>query len=126
MQLASTPPSRSSPSRRSTWHVARDGLVEAISVSALVSGTLGKIGFDIMLMMSTEIGEAFEPFANHRGASSTMPQKRNPISSEIMLANSKAVRQNAGLMLDAMVQDFERASGPGHGRMDRRFPKASS
>jgi 3-carboxy-cis,cis-muconate cycloisomerase len=43
-----------------------------------------------------------------------MPQKRNPISSELMLAASKAVRQHAGLMLDAMVQDFERATGPWH------------
>jgi 3-carboxy-cis,cis-muconate cycloisomerase len=43
-----------------------------------------------------------------------MPQKRNPISSEILLANAKAVRQHAALMLDAMVQDFERATGPWH------------
>jgi 3-carboxy-cis,cis-muconate cycloisomerase len=43
-----------------------------------------------------------------------MPQKRNPISSELILAAAKAVRQSAGLMLDAMVQDFERATGPWH------------
>src|SRR5207245_7776634 len=71
-------------------------------------------GIAIMLRRRTELGEAFEPFASHRGASSTMPQKRNPISSEILVANAKAVRQHAGLMLDAMVQDFERATGPWH------------
>jgi 3-carboxy-cis,cis-muconate cycloisomerase len=43
-----------------------------------------------------------------------MPQKRNPISSELMLAAAKAVRQHAGLMLDAAIQDFERATGPWH------------
>jgi 3-carboxy-cis,cis-muconate cycloisomerase len=43
-----------------------------------------------------------------------MPQKRNPISSELMLAAAKAVRQHAGLMLDATIQDFERATGPWH------------
>jgi 3-carboxy-cis,cis-muconate cycloisomerase len=43
-----------------------------------------------------------------------MPQKRNPISSEILVANAKAVRQHAALMLDAMIQDFERATGPWH------------
>ena len=43
-----------------------------------------------------------------------MPQKRNPISSELMLACAKGVRQQAGLMLDAMVQDLERATGPWH------------
>ncbi|WP_342708994.1 3-carboxy-cis,cis-muconate cycloisomerase [Bradyrhizobium sp. B124] len=98
----------------STWHVARDGLAEAVNFLALVTGTLGKIALDIMIMASTEFGEVYEPFVKGRGASSTMPQKRNPISSELMLAASKAVRQHAGLMLDAMVQDFERATGPWH------------
>ncbi len=98
----------------STWHVARDGLAEVINFLALVAGSLGKIALDVMIMASTEFAELYEPFVKGRGASSTMPQKRNPISSELMLAASKAVRQHAGLMLDAMVQDFERATGPWH------------
>jgi 3-carboxy-cis,cis-muconate cycloisomerase len=98
----------------STWHVARDGLAEAVNFLAVVTGSLGKIALDIMMMASTEFGEVYEPFVKGRGASSTMPQKRNPISSELMLAAAKGVRQHAGLMLDAMVQDFERATGPWH------------
>jgi 3-carboxy-cis,cis-muconate cycloisomerase len=98
----------------STWHVARDGFAEAVNLLGLITGSLGKIAYDVMLMMQNEVGEAYEPFVTGRGASSTMPQKRNPISSELMLAAGKAVRQHAGLMLDAMVQDFERATGPWH------------
>ena len=98
----------------STWHVARDGFAETVNLLALVTGSLGKIALDIMIMASTEFAEVYEPFVKGRGASSTMPQKRNPISAELMLAASKAVRQHAGLMLDAMVQDFERATGPWH------------
>jgi 3-carboxy-cis,cis-muconate cycloisomerase len=97
-----------------TWHATRDGLAEAVNFLGLVTGSLGKIAFDVMLMASTEVGEVSEPFVQGRGASSTMPQKRNPISSELILAAAKAVRQHAGLMLDAMVQDFERATGPWH------------
>jgi 3-carboxy-cis,cis-muconate cycloisomerase len=97
-----------------TWHVARDGLVDLVQTLATICGALGKIGYDVMFLMANEIGEVFEPFASHRGASSTMPQKRNPISCEILLANAKAARDNASLMLDAMVQDFERATGPWH------------
>jgi 3-carboxy-cis,cis-muconate cycloisomerase len=97
-----------------TWHVARDGFAEAVNLLALITGSLGKIALDIMIMASTEFSEVAEPFVKGRGASSTMPQKRNPISSELMLAASKAVRQHAGLMVDAMVQDFERATGPWH------------
>ena len=99
---------------KSTWHVARDSLAEALNLLGLITGTLGKIALDIMIMASSEFAEVYEPFVKGRGASSTMPQKRNPISSELMLAASKAVRQHAGLMLDAMVQDFERATGPWH------------
>jgi 3-carboxy-cis,cis-muconate cycloisomerase len=98
----------------STWHVARDGLAEVVNFLALLTGSLGKIALDIMIMASTEFAEVYEPFVKGRGASSTMPQKRNPISAELMLAASKAVRQHAGLMLDASVQDFERATGPWH------------
>ncbi|MEQ9916603.1 3-carboxy-cis,cis-muconate cycloisomerase [Pectobacterium aroidearum] len=98
----------------STWHVARDGFAEAVNLLAVITGSLGKIGYDVMLMASNEFGELYEPFVKGRGASSTMPQKRNPISSELMLACAKGVRQQAGLMLDAMVQDLERATGPWH------------
>jgi 3-carboxy-cis,cis-muconate cycloisomerase len=96
------------------WHVARDGPAEAVAFLALVTGTLAKIATDVALMMQTEVGEAFEPFAEGRGSSSTMPQKRNPISCELILAAAKIVRQHSGLMLDAMAADHERATGPWH------------
>lgn len=97
-----------------TWHSARDGLAETVQVLALVCGSLAKIAFDVSVMMTTELGEVAEPFVRHRGASSTMPQKRNPISCELILAAAKMVRQHAGLMLDALVHDFERATGAWH------------
>jgi 3-carboxy-cis,cis-muconate cycloisomerase len=97
-----------------TWHVARDNLAEIVGLLALIAGSLAKIATDVMLMMQTEVGEVFEPFVKGRGSSSTMPQKRNPISCELILAAAKSVRQNAGLMLDAMASDHERATGPWH------------
>jgi adenylosuccinate lyase len=97
-----------------TWHVARDCIAETTNFLALIGGSLGKIALDIILMSSDEVGEVSEPFLPGRGASSTMPQKRNPISSEVILAASKVLRANAGLGMDAMVSDFERASGPWH------------
>jgi 3-carboxy-cis,cis-muconate cycloisomerase len=96
------------------WHTQRDAFAETTGWLALLAGTLGKIGLDIMLMMQTEIAEVSEPFVHGRGASSTMPQKSNPIASEIMLATAKIVREAHGAMLDAMVQDHERATGPWH------------
>ena len=97
-----------------TWHTARDGIAEVVNFLALLGGSLGKIATDLMIMSSNEFNEVSEPFVPHRGASSTMPQKRNPISSEVILAASKILRANASLGLDAMITDFERASGPWH------------
>ena len=95
-----------------TWHAARDGLAETVGFFGLVTASLAKIATDVMLLMQTEVGEAFEPFVAGRGSSSTMPQKRNPISCEFIVAIAKAVRQHMGLMLDAVVADHERATGP--------------
>jgi 3-carboxy-cis,cis-muconate cycloisomerase len=94
------------------WHVARDGVAESVALLALIAGTLAKIATDVMLLMQTEVGEAFEPFVPGRGSSSTMPQKRNPIACEFIVAAAKIVRQQAGLMLDALAADHERATGP--------------
>jgi len=97
-----------------TWHATRDGIAETVQALALLLGSLGKVAFDVMLMSATEFGEAAEPFVAGRGSSSTMPQKRNPISCELILAAAKVLRQQAGLILDALVTDFERATGPWH------------
>ena len=63
-------------------------------------------------MMQTEVGEVAEPFAHGRGSSSTMPQKRNPISCNYILACTSVVRQHVAALLEAVVEDHERSTGP--------------
>ena len=41
-----------------------------------------------------------------------MPQKRNPISCVYITACTSLVRQHVAALLDAMVEDHERATGP--------------
>lgn len=65
-------------------------------------------------MSMHEVGEVAEPFVPHRGASSTMPHKRNPISSEIIYALAKILRSHTSIAMDALMSDFERATGPWH------------
>jgi len=93
------------------WHTVRDNIAETGAFLGLVGGTLGKIALDVKLMMQTEVAEAFEPFAPGRGSSSTMPQKRNPVSSGFIHAAVSMVRQHAAALMDAMIADHERASG---------------
>ncbi|HWB51997.1 MAG TPA: adenylosuccinate lyase family protein [Stellaceae bacterium] len=97
-----------------TWHVARDTIAETVQFLALLGGSLAKIADDVMLLSSTEFGEAGEPAGEGRGASSTMPQKRNPVSCGLILAAARMLRQQAGLALDAMVNSFERNAAAWH------------
>ncbi|MEQ3624619.1 MAG: adenylosuccinate lyase family protein [Celeribacter sp.] len=97
-----------------TWHSIRDGVAEAVQLLALIGGSLAKIATDVAVMMTTELGEVAEPFVRHRGASSTMPQKANPISCELILAGARLMRNHAAAMMDAMIHDHERATGPWH------------
>jgi len=94
------------------WHTVRDSIAEVGCFLGLVGGTLGKIAMDVKLMMQTEVGEVYEPFAHGRGSSSTMPQKRNPISSCYIHAAVSVVRQHAAALMDAMIADHERSTGP--------------
>jgi len=94
------------------WHTVRDRIGEVGCFLGLVTGTLGKIAMDVKLLMQTEVGEVYEPFHEGRGSSSTMPQKRNPISCLYIHATAALVRQNAAALLEAAVADHERSTGP--------------
>jgi 3-carboxy-cis,cis-muconate cycloisomerase len=94
------------------WHTIRDSIAEVGAFLGLVGGTLGKLSMDVKLMMQTEVGEVYEPYFHGRGSSSTMPQKRNPISSCYIHAAISVVRQHAAALMDAMVADHERSTGP--------------
>ena len=95
-----------------SWHTVRDTIAEVGAFLAIVGGSLGKIAMDVKLLMQTEVAEVFEPYAPGRGSSSTMPQKRNPISCLYIHANISVVRQHAAALMDAMVADHERSTGP--------------
>src|SRR6202045_678834 len=94
------------------WHTVRDCIAEVGCFLGLVTGTCGKIAFDVKLMMQTEGEEVYEPFHEGRGSSSTMPQKRNPISSLYIHSTVALVRQHVAALLEAAVADHERAPGP--------------
>jgi 3-carboxy-cis,cis-muconate cycloisomerase len=94
------------------WHVARDGFAEAVGVLGLLCGALSKLATDVILLMQTEVAEVAEPYQQGRGGSSTMPQKRNPISCEYIIAQSRGVHALVPQMLAAMAHDQERGTGP--------------
>ncbi|GAB4361074.1 MAG: 3-carboxy-cis,cis-muconate cycloisomerase [Kiloniellaceae bacterium] len=82
------------------WHSQRDGLVELANWLGLVSGSLGKMAGDILLLCQNEVGELREGPHNgvQGGGSSTLPQKQNPVRSEAVLSLTRHVAGLAGPM----------------------------
>ena len=93
------------------WHAARDNLAEVAFVLASTSATCGKIAREVIDLSRPEIGELREGGHDHRGASSTMPQKANPISSEVVIGMSSLAAQQVPALLAAMRTGHERAAG---------------
>jgi 3-carboxy-cis,cis-muconate cycloisomerase len=96
------------------WHTHRDRLAEVGTTLGLLTGTLGKVGRDLSLLSQTEVNEVLEPSGEGRGGSSTMPQKRNPVTAAVVLAAATRVPGLVSTMLAAMVQENERGLGGWH------------
>jgi 3-carboxy-cis,cis-muconate cycloisomerase len=96
------------------WHSHRDRMAEVATTLGLCVGTLGKIARDIALHSQTEIAEVSEPTVEGRGGSSTMPHKRNPVTSAAVLSAAMRVPGLVSTMLAAMVQEQERGLGGWH------------
>jgi 3-carboxy-cis,cis-muconate cycloisomerase len=96
------------------WHTDRSRIAEIGGALSLLSGALGKISLDIILMAQTEVGEVSEPAGAGRGGSSTLPHKRNPILSVTAAACSRRAADLSRALQAAMVAEHERAAGAWH------------
>jgi adenylosuccinate lyase len=90
------------------WQPARDRFAEYVCVLGVISGTLGKIANEIIILEHSEIDELAEPFSEGKVGSSTMPHKRNPSTCEAVVGVSRALRYNVALMLEQMMIEHER------------------
>lgn len=90
------------------WHSARDCVAEAVVVAAMIAATCGKFANEVVNLQRTEIAEVFEPAGAGAVGSSTMPQKRNPMTAEAVVALSRLAGQMPALAMAAMVHEHER------------------
>jgi 3-carboxy-cis,cis-muconate cycloisomerase len=93
------------------WHTQRDRLAALVCAGGVLTGSLGKMACDILLLAQNEVAEVSEPAGSGRGGSSTMPHKHNPVGSALTLATAQRVPGLAAGFLSAMVQEHERAAG---------------
>jgi 3-carboxy-cis,cis-muconate cycloisomerase len=93
------------------WHTNRVRVAELAAALAVAAGVVAKIGLDLALMSQAEVGEVAEA---EGGASSTMPQKRNPVGSALAIACARHVNAHASTLIAALPQEHERAVGAWH------------
>lgn len=90
------------------WLTARDRVAEFLTLLAMTTATLAKIGNEVYQLQRPEIGELHEPFTPGQVGSITMPHKRNPEISEHLGTLARVVRADATLALEGMVHEHER------------------
>lgn len=97
-----------------SWHTSRDSWSEVICWLAMTTASFAKIATEVAFLMRTEVGELSEAYTAGRGSSSTMPQKRNPILAQSIIAIAHKARAHLDGQLLAMIQEHERGLGHMH------------
>jgi adenylosuccinate lyase len=83
------------PAPVATQVIQRDRHAAYISVLALIGSTLDKIAVEVRHLQRTEVREAQEYFSEKQKGSSSMPHKKNPITSEQISGLARVLRSNA-------------------------------
>lgn len=86
------------PAPVSTQTLQRDRHAHYLAVLALIGSTLEKMAVEVRHLQRSEVREAEEAFRKGQKGSSSMPHKRNPISSENITGCARVLR---GYMLTA-------------------------
>ncbi|MGJ9412907.1 adenylosuccinate lyase family protein [Aeromicrobium sp. CF4.19] len=93
------------------WHAARDSIVHVAAVCVGSATTVSRLAREVTDLSRTEIGEVTEAVGHHRGASSTMPQKANPIFSESIIGFAVSARSTLTGLSRAAEVGHERSAG---------------
>src|SRR5579864_5007311 len=88
--------------------ISRDRHANYIAALALIAGTLEKIALEVRHLQRTEVREVEEPFAAGQKGSSSMPHKRNPVTSEQICGLARVVRANAQAAFEDIALWHER------------------
>ncbi|OBG25470.1 lyase family protein [Mycobacterium sp. E3198] len=104
---------------RSPWHTTRTPVTAAGDAFVGCTDSWGRIASDVVTLVRPEVGELGEPAGEHRGGSSSMPHKRNPVLSILIRRAAIAAPPLAAtLHTAAALADDERPDGGWHAEWD--------
>ncbi|GAB5446689.1 lyase family protein [Gymnodinialimonas sp.] len=78
-----------------SWHAERSRIIEIAQWLSAVAVTMGKIGEDVLRLSRSDVGEISLGGA---GASSTMPQKQNPVVASALVALARTAPAQAAVL----------------------------
>lgn len=93
------------PAPPTPWHTQRDGLAEIAGWLATLTDTLGKVGGDLVLLAQSELGEVT---LTTSGGSSTLPNKANPITADVLITLARFNATQIAGIHQAALQEQER------------------
>ncbi|WP_417816203.1 3-carboxy-cis,cis-muconate cycloisomerase [Thalassospira alkalitolerans] len=88
------------------WHSQRDVLVDFAAQLTALTGALGKMGQDLVLLAQSEIAEV-QP--GKGGGSSTMPHKSNPVQAEMLVTLARFNAGQLGTIAQSQIHEHERS-----------------
>ena len=104
---------------RLPWHTTRTPVTAAADAFVGCTDCWGRIASDIVTLVRPEIAELSEPAGEHRGGSSSMPHKRNPVLSILIRRAAMSAPQLAAtLHAAAALANDERPDGAWHAEWD--------
>lgn len=92
----------------STQVLQRDRHAHYLSTLALIGASIEKIAIEIRHLQRTEVLEAEEGFSKGQKGSSSMPHKKNPITSEQLTGMARLLRGNAHTAMENVALWHER------------------
>jgi adenylosuccinate lyase/3-carboxy-cis,cis-muconate cycloisomerase len=93
------------------WHPTRDRLRDLGQALSELASAAERVAAEVVRLQATEVEEAAEPSTDAHVGSSTMPQKRNPMTCEYVIASARLLRGQTGALADAGAHAFERDMG---------------
>ena len=93
------------------WHAARDRVRDLGHALAELGAAGERVAAEVIRLQATETAELSEPSGPESVGSSTMPQKRNPMTSEYVVASARLLRGAVSVLLDAPAHAGERDMG---------------
>ena len=92
----------------STQIIPRDRIAKLISITSLLANAIERLAVEIRHLHHSDVKEVAEGFRKGQKGSSTMPHKKNPISSENLTGLSRFLRSHLTMALENSILWHER------------------